>query len=179
MGLKAKIILIVVVMILFAGVPYFLWNFPISTGKRVGNLVKISYKGKFTFTKTWEGTIDEGSGDKLTSYFSVRNKDVANELFNYKGKAVVIFYEEYLVNWPWETNYNVISWEPREIETSGVMSSFQGGGASSAAVKQLELSLFCSALGSLYQNQELYQQVKDYLKKTNLYIYKQIEKCNE
>ena len=60
-----------------------LFDFNISTGKRVGNLVKISKKGKFIFLKTWEGTLDEGSGDKLTYYFSVKNEKVAQELFSY------------------------------------------------------------------------------------------------
>ena len=54
-----------------------LFDFNISSGKRVGNLVKISKKGKFIFLKTWEGTLDEGSGDKLTYYFSVKSEKVA------------------------------------------------------------------------------------------------------
>lgn len=153
-----------------------IWDFPVSNGKRVGNLVKISKKGKLF--KTWEGTIDEGSGDKLTSYFSVRNTDLGEELYAFEGKQVVIYYEEYLVGWPWDTKYNVTSWKPQKEKNLEVSSSTNNSSGDTAA-EVLSKTLFCSMLGSLYKNEELYQKVKDFMKEDNLYLYNQYEKCNE
>jgi hypothetical protein len=169
---KMKILLPVILLSALVLGKYILFDFPISTGKRVGNLVKISKKGKLI--KTWEGTIDEGSGDKLTTYFSVENDKIAQELYDYEGKGVVIYYEEYLVGWPQDTNYNVTAWNPKEgsqIEVSG--------DSSGAAHKLLSKTLFCSLLGSLFSNQELYMSVKNHLKENNLFLYNQIDKCNE
>lgn len=172
---KVKVFVpIILITILFIG-KIILWDFAVSTGKRVGNLTKISKKGKIF--KTWEGTIDEGSGDQLTSTFSVRNKDIAEQLYDYEGRQVVLYYEEYLVGWPWDTKYNVISWKPNEDTTRIV-----GAPTSNESDKALEIlgkSMFCSMLGSLYKNQELYQKVKDFIKEDNLYLYNQYEKCNE
>ena len=150
---------------------FVLWDFPISSGKRVGNLTKISKKGKIF--ATWEGTIDEGSGDKLTSYFSVRNDDVGNELYNYEGRQVIIYYEQYLIGWPWDTKYNVTSWKPKD---SSKLQISEGG---DPALNLLSSTLFCSLLGAIYEDQDLYQRVKSHLKTNNLYLYNQIKSCNK
>ena len=169
---KFKIFFPVILITIAVASKYILWDFPISTGKRVGNLTKISKKGKII--QTWEGTIDEGSGDKLTSFFSVQNDDLAQELYNYEGKQVIIYYEEHLVGWPRDTKYNVVSWKPKD-NSSVAMSQDSGN----PLVNALSQAYFCSFLGTLYKNQELYQQVKDYMKENNLYLYNQYEKCNE
>lgn len=148
---------------------YILFNLPISTGKRVGNLVKLSKKGKII--KTWEGTIDEGSGDKLTTYFSIHDEVLGKELYEFEGKdKVIIYYEEYIVGWPYETNYNVTSWSSKE----NIIVNEEG-----EATTLLSKTLFCSLLGALYSNESLYKQVKEHLKNNNLYLYNQVEKCNE
>ena len=172
---KLKILLPLFLVTLLIGTYYVLWHFPVSTGKRVGNLTKISKKGNFWFTKTWEGTIDEGSGEKLTSYFSVRNEELANELYNYEGKQVVLYYEQYLVNWPWDTTYDIQSWKAKDSNVvQATSNSFD-----QKIINQMGKTLFCSLLGSLYQNQKLYQEVKAYIKESNLYLYKQFKNCNE
>ena len=172
---KLKILLPLILVTVFVGVYFFLWHFPVSNGKRVGNLTKISKKGKFWFTKTWEGTLDEGSGEQLTSHFSVRNEEVANELFNYEGRQVIIYYEQYMVNWPWETTYDVTSWKPKgSDEVQATVRSID-----EKMMDYMGKTLFCSLLGSLYQEQELYNRVKDYIKANNLYLYKQFKTCNE
>jgi heme-degrading monooxygenase HmoA len=156
-----------------------MWDFAVSTGKRVGNLTKISKKGKIF--KTWEGTIDEGSGDKLTSFFSVRDEKIAKELYGYEGRKVVIYYEEYLANWPWETKYNVTSWKKNEEDkvVNGSGGGGAGGSITSDVLDHLSQTLFCSMLGTLYKDKELYDKVKNHMKENNLYIYNQYEKCNE
>ena len=171
---KWKILAPVIFITLLVAGKYILWDFPISTGKRVGNLTKISKKGKII--PTWEGTIDEGSGDKLTSYFSVRNNELGEQLYSYEAKQVIIYYEQYLVGWPWDTNYNVTSWKPKE--TDAVVTASYSAPAEGEAVNLLSKTLFCSLLGALYNDQELYQQVKSHLKENNLYLYKQIANCN-
>ena len=166
---------IILVTLLFVG-KIVMWDFAVSTGKRVGNLTKISKKGKLF--KTWEGTIDEGSGDKLTSFFSVRNNEIATELYEYEGRKVVIYYEEYLANWPWETKYNVTSWKPNEEDrmTSPVAGVVE---TNNKVLDYLSQTLFCSMLGTLYKDKDLYEKVKEYMKENNLYLYNQYEKCND
>ncbi len=169
---KIKLLVPIVLITVGFAAKFILWDFAISTGKRVGNLTKISKKGKIF--RTWEGTIDEGSGDKLTSNFSVRNNDLGDELYGYEGKQVIIYYEEHIFGWPWDTKYNVTSWKPKDPVVSQLQSNENG-----EVVDQLSKALFCSMLGSLYKNQELYNKVKDYMKEDNLYLYNQYEKCNE
>ena len=170
---KLKIFVpIILVTALFIG-KMVMCDFAVSTGKRVGNLTKISKKGKLF--KTWEGTIDEGSGDKLTSFFSVRNNKIAEELYGYEGRKVVIYYEEYFANWPWETKYNVTSWKPNEEDKISQINTQSG----SEVLDYLSKTLFCSFLGTLYKDKDLYEKVKAYMKENNLFIFNQYEKCNE
>ncbi|MAZ49845.1 MAG: hypothetical protein CME65_14885 [Halobacteriovoraceae bacterium] len=167
---KFKIFAPLIFILILGVAQYILWNYPVSTGKRVGNLTKISKKGKII--PTWEGTIDEGSGDKLTSYFSVRSDVVGNELFNYEGKQVIVYYEQYLMGWPWETNYNVVGWKPKDTSAPTQSSEV------SPALKILSKTLFCSLLGSLILDEELYTKVKEHIKEKNFYLYKQFDQCN-
>ncbi len=176
-SLKWKIGIPVILISLLVVAKIIMWDIPISTGKRVGNMTKISKKGKVY--KTWEGTLDEGSGDKLTSYFSVRNEELGQELYDYEGREVVIKYEEYIVGWPWDTKYNVISWAPKKEEGQKAASSMSTMGSDNELVEYVGKTMFCATLGSLYKNQELYNKVKDYLKEDNLYLYNQYEKCND
>lgn len=168
---KFKILAPIIFIALLALAQYILWSYPVSSGKRVGNLTKISKKGKMI--PTWEGTIDEGSGDKLTSYFSVRDDAIGNELFNYEGKQVIVYYEQYLIGWPWDTSYNVVSWKPRD---AAVMAGDENG---HPALNLLSQTLFCSLLGSLIMDQELYEKVKTHVKDNNYYLLKQMDKCNQ
>ncbi len=169
---KFKIFGPLFLVIVLASAQYILWNYPISNGKRVGNLTKFSKKGKIF--PTWEGTIDEGSGDKLTSYFSVRDEKLGEELFNYEGKQVIVYYEQYLMGWPWETSYNIISWKPKDIPTLEQVVSQEG----SPALKLLSKTLFCSLLGSLIMDEDLYAKVKEHVKTRNYYLFKQFDQCN-
>lgn len=164
---------------------YILWDYPVSTGKRTGNLVKLSEKGKVL--PTWEGTVDLGSGDKLTFDFSVRNEELAKEMFDFEGQAVSIYYQEHFLGWPRTTKYDVIRWRPKnepspQVEDSQIVevapTEVTASIDANAAEKLLSRTMFCSLLGAIYADQELYAKVKDTLKEKNLYLYRQIEKCN-
>ncbi len=169
---KVKIIALLVITSLGFLTYYICYQFSVSSGKRVGNLTKISKKGKVF--KTWEGTIDEGSGDQLTSLFSVRNDELGEQLYEFEGKQVVIYYEEYLVGWPWDTKYNVTSWK-----TQDVMKVNEVGGSSEKLVDYMGKTLFCSVLGTLLTDEQLYKKVKEHVKNNNIYLYEQFSKCNE
>jgi hypothetical protein len=173
MQMKWKIIIPLVLISSLFLAKFILFDYVMSTGKRVGNLTKISKKTRFWVFKTWEGTLDEGSGDKLTSYFSVEDEELAQELYEFEGRQVIIYYEQHVLGFPRQTNYNIVSWKPKgeEVSESAVSTS-------SGAIDLLSKTLFCSLLGSLYNNQDLYQEVKSHLKENNLYLYKQIEQCN-
>lgn len=179
---KFKVFFPLSIIILAILAKFILWDFKISSGKRVGNLTKISKKGKII--KTWEGTIDEGSGDKLTSYFSVSSDKIGQELYKYEGRKVIIYYNEHLLGWPRDTKYDVVAWKPKQEELglsddpySESFSSTNSSGDS--ASKELSKALFCSMLGSLYKNKKLYKDVKEFIKTDNLYLYNQYEKCND
>lgn len=146
---------------------YIAFDYPISSGKRVGYLTKLSLKG--TVLKTWEGTLSEGMGDKLTNFFSIRNEKIAKEMYEYEGREVIIFYEEYFAGWPRDTNYNVVSWQPKFNNFADDIDP---------VTKQLSVSLFCSLLGTLITNESLYQQVKAQVEKTNPYLFSQMSHCN-
>ena len=156
------------------GAKWILWDMEVSSGKRVGNLTKISKKGKFPFFKTWEGTLDEGSGDKLTSYFSVKDEAIAQELYTYEGKEVILFYTQHILGFPRETNYIVVAWKPKEEPVSEKVIE-----SSTEVVTVLSKSLFCSFLGTLYVDNDLYEKVKGHISKHNPYILKQYKTCND
>lgn len=175
---KWKILTPVILLTLIVAAKYVLWDFPVSSGKRVGNLTKISKKGKLI--PTWEGTIDEGSGDKLTTYFSVKSDDIGEQLYAYEGKQVILYYNEHLMGWPRDTKYDVTDWKPKdETASSSGESSYSSGAGDNPLVREISKTLFCSFLGTLYKDQELYQRVKDYIKENNLYLYNQYERCND
>lgn len=204
MSLKWKLLLPLIFTLIVSVTYVILFRFPISEGKRVGNLVKISHKGKFSFLKTWEGTIDEGSGDMLTHHFSVRDPVLAKELYDYEGREVVLYYEQYLMGWPRETTYNVVRWTPKkeayqQHQQIQQPSSMTNNASTSDSSKHFEKesksaehydkllekvislqgqALFCSLMGTIFSNQQLYQQVRTHLQTHNIYLYQQVLKCN-
>lgn len=108
--MKAKIIGSLVVLCLIAvGASYLILNYSYSDGNRVGKLVKLSKKG--FLPKTWEGTLDLGSGDKLTWDFSVHDDALGEKLQKHSGKMVNLEYRELLWRIFYDTKYDVISWE--------------------------------------------------------------------
>jgi len=166
---KFGVISIILLLCVAFAAKFILFDYVVSSGKRVVNLTKLSKKGKVM--KTWEGTLDEGSGDKLTSYFSVKSSSVAQELYEYEGRKVIIFYNEHFLAFPQETKYDVVAWKPA---TEGEVIDKE----KDRLVSRLQKTLFCSFLGTLIGDQKLYQEVKSYIKKNNLYLFKQYQSCN-
>ena len=108
--MKKNIILsLVAVALLTTGLCYLFLTYTYSSGHRVGKLVKLSKKG--FVTKTWEGTMDLGSGDQLTWQFSVHKDDIGHELSKHSGKMVRLEYRELLWKVFYETKYDVIAWK--------------------------------------------------------------------
>ncbi|MCK5882927.1 MAG: hypothetical protein KAG61_04500 [Bacteriovoracaceae bacterium] len=84
-------------------------NYGYSSGNRTGKLVKLSKVGYLL--KTYEGTLDLGSGDELTWQFSVHKDKVGDELMQQTGKQIRLHYKEHLFNLFYKSKYNVESWE--------------------------------------------------------------------
>jgi len=108
--MKKNIILTVVVLgLLTTGLGYLFLTYTYSSGHRVGKLVKLSKKG--FVPKTWEGTMDLGSGDQLTWQFSVHKDEIGHELSKHSGKMVRLEFRELLWKVFYETKYDVIAWK--------------------------------------------------------------------
>lgn len=107
--MKKKIIgTLVLLVLLSAAVPFLVLSYSYSEGNRVGKLVKLSRKG--FFPKTWEGTLDLGSGDRLTWDFSVHDAELAEKLQEETGRVVNLGYRKLLWRVFYKTEYDIISW---------------------------------------------------------------------
>lgn len=106
---KKMTISLIVISLLTIGVGYFIANYSYSSGHRAGKLVKLSKKG--FFPKTYEGTLDLGSGDQLTWNFSVHNDELGHELSKHSGKMVRLEYRELLWRIFDRTKYDIVDWE--------------------------------------------------------------------
>ncbi|OUR97126.1 hypothetical protein A9Q84_12415 [Halobacteriovorax marinus] len=108
--MKKKIILILtLILFILAGATYGLLNYNYSNGIRSGRLVKLSKKG--ALVKTYEGTLDEGSGDQLTWNFSIHDTELGEELVKHTGQKVNLEYRELLYKVFYKTKYDVTSWK--------------------------------------------------------------------
>lgn len=113
MPMKKKIIgWLILLSLVTTGVCYLILNYSYSQGNREGKLVKISRKG--FFPKTWEGTLDLGSGDRLTWDFSIHNDELAERLQKSSGKMVNLEYRELLFKVFYATTYDVTSFKLSE-----------------------------------------------------------------
>ncbi|MBI2518945.1 MAG: hypothetical protein HYV97_00945 [Bdellovibrio sp.] len=84
-------------------------SYPYSSGSRSGRLVRLSQKG--WVLKTYEGTLDLGSGDNLTWNFSVRDSKLGAELSKSMGERVTLKYKELIAPIIYETKYNVTGFQ--------------------------------------------------------------------
>jgi hypothetical protein len=167
-GLK-KIFIPLFFLAFLVGLKYLLWNYSVSSGKLVGSLNKISNQGRIF--KTWEGVLDEEGSDNLSTKFSIRDEKLAQELYTYEGKEVILYYQEHIVGFPRETKILVTSWRAKQSENKKEDQVH-------AAIEKLNLTMFCAFVGTLYQDKELYLKIKNMMKEKNYWIYKQYEKCN-
>ena len=89
---KVLLTILAVLILFFVGSYIFISNIPYSQGVRSGELIKFSRKG--VMVKTWEGEISQRiSGAQIFS-FSVLEQEVIDDLIEFEGKYVKLFYEE-------------------------------------------------------------------------------------
>jgi len=101
-------IIITLLLVGFCIFGYFKWYYVFSDGTKTGQLNRVSKTG-YVF-KTYEGEmILLGYGNKSTSgtvqsnefKFSIRNKEVFEQLREYAGRRVTVHYKEYFGTLPW------------------------------------------------------------------------------
>jgi hypothetical protein len=154
--------LIILILAFFS--KWLLWDLNVSSGKMIGKIQEINQKN-FLFIKNWEGILWE-NGKSIP--FSVKDNRIGLELLKIEGNSVILYYNRSLLSWPRKTDISVTGWRFLEtgIKKSEILSVF-------------EKSLFCTFLGSLLNNKDLYLKVKDFIKTENIYLYNQIPKCND
>ncbi len=113
---KVLAIIIIGILVLFAGWYAFVYYTTYSEGTRSGELIKFSNKG--VVFKTWEGEISQGiSGAQIFS-FSVedKNKDIIQKLEKFQGRYVKLKYKERFakVSWLGDTKYFIVDIEEEE-----------------------------------------------------------------
>ena len=107
--MKKKIIIFLFLLgAILSAATFALLNYSYSTGTRSGKLVKLSRKG--AIFKTYEGTLDLGSGDQLTWDFSLHDSEIGEELVKKTGQQVNLEYRELLYKVFYSTKYDVTSW---------------------------------------------------------------------
>ncbi len=122
-----KFLIITLIVILLAGVGYFLWGhyFVFGEGVKAGTLNYLVHKG-YIF-KTWEGKLIQ-SGFKATEpgafqsnefQFSIGDDKVAAVLERASGKFVELRYKEYFHSLPWRGMSKYVVTEVLNIKDIG------------------------------------------------------------
>jgi len=95
--LKIAIVVILMVMLGFAGWTWFTLAYNYSDGERAGYVQKLSRKG--WVCKTWEGELSminyPGAAPEIF-HFSVRDEKMAKEIEAVVGKRVALSYEQHI-----------------------------------------------------------------------------------
>ncbi len=99
----------IIITLICSAISYGILQYTFSRGMRSGKLVKISKKG--VFLKTYEGTLDLGSGDQLTWHFSIHDDKLGDQLVAQSGKNVSLEYRELIFKLFYETKYDVEAWK--------------------------------------------------------------------
>lgn len=157
--MKKKIIGILVVLLLVtAGASYLILNYSYSKGNRVGKLVKFSEKG--FFPKTWEGTLDLGSGDRLTWDFSVHDDELGEKLKKHSGQMVNLEYRELLWKLFYNTAYDVTSWSLNDRN-------------------QNDNNLLCRFVSVLRKDKAIVEQIRPMIEKYDSSLLTNIRECQK
>jgi hypothetical protein len=142
--------------------------------------------------------LEHANAKVRTKTFSVSSKELAKELELFVGKEIEIQYEQNYLHLFRPSSYFVVHWSPLNMsaatKSAGLINADgmhnqpehdhdhslgEFSVEKAQLVDKMEVTLFCSTLGSLYQDKELYDKVKNHLKETNIYIYQQIDRCNQ
>lgn len=154
--LRKVVFVLVIIGALASLVGYGILNYSYSDGVRSGRLVKVSQKG--FFLKTYEGTLDLGSGDRLTWDFSVYDDEVGEQLIAQSGKTIRLEYTEHIWKVFYNTKYNVTKW-----------SMVHGADE--------DKNLFCRLVNILRKNGNIVNAVKPLIKKYDNNLMSDIRGC--
>jgi hypothetical protein len=97
------------IILIICAVSFGILQYSYSTGQRSGKLVKLSKKG--FLPKTYEGTLDLGSGDALTWQFSVHDEKLGERLTSLSGQNVTLEYRELLWKIFYDTKYDITGYK--------------------------------------------------------------------
>jgi len=157
--MKRKILLtLALISLISVGVGYAIIKYTYSQGQRAGRLVKILQKG--FLLKTYEGTLDLGSGDKLTWDFSVHDSDLGKKLESASGKMVKLEYKEMLFPLFYTTKYNVVDFKLSDTDGNNenfcrLVNVLRRNSNTVSTVRQLIMDYDPSLLGEIRKCQAL------------------------
>ena len=153
--MKKKLFLVLAVIVLvLAGVSWGLLNYNYSKGIRSGMLVKITKKG--AILKTYEGTIDLGSGDQLTWDFSIHDEELGKQLEQQAGQLIKLEYRELLYKVIYGTKYDVTAW---------------------SVVRQSGTENFCRLVNIMRKSRFVVDKVKSIIADNDASLLEEIRKC--
>lgn len=156
--MKGKIaIWTTVILLLSAAVIFGLTQFSYSKGVRSGKLVKLSKKG--VVLQTYEGTLDLGSGDKLTWDFSVHDSKVAKRLTELSGQQVRLEYRQLIFRLFYGTKYDVTKF--------------------SIVPVQGDDKWFCRLVDLMRQNHHVVKAVSDMMKRLDPELLPRVRNCQK
>ena len=158
-----KIMAFVLALLLILCGLYLVNAFSYSSGIRSGKLVKLSKKG--LLFKTYEGTLDLGSGDQLTWGFSVRDSKVGKMMLNNIGQYVELKYDEKLLKLFYKTKYDVVD---MKISKSGPLGNIVGNSGS---------DLFCMFAKEIAISSSLKSMIDDHLAKRQSVFQEKFKVC--
>jgi len=156
--MKKFVIILLIVLVLLMVMAWAVLSFGYSNGVRTGRLVKISQRG--FLLKTYEGTLDLGSGDQLTWSFSVHDDDIGEKLAEHSGEIVRLKYKELLYSLYYGTQYDIISFEKVRNEMD-------------------KESNFCRFVNVIRTNAPLVNSVKEMVMQQDPSLITEIRKCPE
>jgi hypothetical protein len=156
--LKKKIFSILfILMILLVAVGYGVTQYTYSRGVRSGKLVKLSKKG--LLLKTYEGTLDLGSGDQLTWTFSVHDNELGEQLVAQTGRKVRLEYRELLFKLFYVTKYDVEAW------------SLEGD--------SLDLDYLCRLVNYIRDNASIVNYLRPIIERQDAELLEKIKSCQK
>ncbi len=144
-----------IIIILLSLIGYGVLEYTFSRGMRSGKLVKVSKKG--LLLKTYEGTLDLGSGDQLTWNFSAHDDKLGEQLVSQIGKQVSLEYRELLFKLFYETKYDVVSWK---LEGASV-----------------DLDYLCRLVNYLRENSSIVNYIREKIEVDDKVLLKRIREC--
>ncbi len=157
--LKKVLIIILFSSLIGATSYYILFKHIVSEGKAQGVLFKITKRKKLFFIPIWEGTLNISGGKTFS--FAIKDDSIAEEIYKYEGKQIVVFYENPVLSFPSAYNDIVYDWKAIQDSSQEVSSIIS----------------LCFLLSSLEKNITLFQQVKEYLEKDNIYFKNILDSC--